>query len=230
MAIAEKRHIGADLVWLGVRRNSAVGVAIIPSNKRFRAIVDTKALADGVSGTVSELERLNGLLEHIRPILFLQRDTMHHFYSAMREGGSSSRPPLGPGDNIVITPELQSKASEWVATLASRSAALYADTFYERAKTPGTTNFALYSDAAKEASNEDVGLGGYFHSYWWSVSLRDAGLLELDVPIPCLEMLAAAVNLLVAAPFVRGCSTALYTDSLTTADFLQRNSAHSSLM
>ena len=75
-----------------------------------------------------------------------------------------------------------------------------------------------------------MGLGVYFGGKWWTLSPKDSNLIDLNVSIPCLEMLAAAINMIVAQPFVDGTSIVLYTDSSTTADVLQRDSAHAALM
>ncbi|MEM7516340.1 MAG: hypothetical protein AAF368_05390, partial [Planctomycetota bacterium] len=56
------------------------------------------------------------------------------------------------------------------------------------------------------------------------------GLLQLDLSIPFLEILAIALNFLTASLLIQGSSVALYSDSLTATDVLQRDSAKSTLM
>jgi len=231
MASAAKRHIGTNLVWLGIIYNSILGTAVIPADKRARALEGVRGVAAGVVTNVSDFQRLEGLLQHLRPFAGLGRDAMHGFADACRAGGVSPGRPLGPSEPIVIRPFLRERARVWARALTETSAVSYMTAVSNQPAPPATTVWALFSDAAKErASPDESGIGGFFHGNWWSLTLADAGLLDLDLPIPVLELLAVAINVITAQPLVADAPVAIYTDSLTSADVLQRNSARSTLM
>ena len=90
MATAAKRHVDADLVWVGVRHNSTLGAAVISEDTRLPKKAAGSIAYDDTAGTVAGHKQLSGLLEHL-PIVHLGRDYMHGFYDAMRENGN---PPV----------------------------------------------------------------------------------------------------------------------------------------
>ena len=94
MATAAKRHIGADLVWLGVRHNSALGVAIIPEDKRLRAKKAVSTIAyDDTAGAVADHKQLCGHLGHLLPIVALGRPRSPLHERLLRRHARRRQPP-----------------------------------------------------------------------------------------------------------------------------------------
>ena len=75
MAIAAKRHLGAGVLWLGAGFLAAIGVLFIPRGKVLRARLALRSLAMGEL-TSQQVRALNGLLEHLKGLLFGSRRWM----------------------------------------------------------------------------------------------------------------------------------------------------------
>ena len=85
MAIREKRTLGISAKWIGIRFFSALGIAIIPSQKVLRACGLMEA-AMGSSLNSDQYRNLIGFLEHVRSVLFLKGDKMYGLYDPLSQG------------------------------------------------------------------------------------------------------------------------------------------------
>ena len=217
MAIARKRQLGSSLRWLGLDLHLPLGLLVVPPAKRLRACAVLSDIVEGTAPTFDVYRGLAGLLEHLLPFVGGDRTRMYGMYGATFRWGLAN-----PGLPIVVSDVLRERCSEWRTTLAS-TAGVACTSAVGRATPPrGDAPVYMYSDAAKEGSTIDSGLGGYMHGLWWSHPLDEE---DLDMPIVLLEFIAFVVGFFVFAHHARGMRVVARTDSLGTAQVFNRNSA-----
>ena len=74
MAIPLKRQLGCVVKWTGAKY-CALGMVIVPKDKRVKAVHDLLQLLTGTM-TVGDLRSLNGLLEFIMVVGMFKRNRM----------------------------------------------------------------------------------------------------------------------------------------------------------
>ena len=117
MAIPRKRLAGAGGVWYGVADIPCIGVAHTERVKTVRAGAVLARVA-GRNGTLfwGDYRSLTGLLEHLLPIVGMNRRYMHELYHIHRVFAKA--PPTTPlGSHI--TDAMSDRASEWYGALGS---------------------------------------------------------------------------------------------------------------
>ena len=225
-ARAAKWQGGVHVKWLGSCFSPALGVAWLARDKATRALTQLDALEQGVM-RVAELGKLEGLLEHFR---FVTRLPPHCMYGIRDAHFDAAGARLSPGAFARPSRRTIGAVARWRHSIANVSgvsilAALPSEVVAPWARrTSARTEWRLSSDAAL-AGTSHPGLGGYMYGKWWCVPL-DAALVRL--PIVVLEFIAAFVNVIMFAPWLRAAKRiVLEIDALSAQLVLRRGGAHS---
>ena len=237
MAIAEKRTLGSWGKWLGVILIATLGLVTVPREKLLRA-------GEAIRLTLSSradfglYRSLCGLLEHLRAVNLRGRNVMHGLYAPHGPGGASDS---GPGTPVVPDPLMVKQLHRWLRLLEHSGG-----TSFKRAvsrdelEPPPGLYYQACSDAMYECdrsghltSENDAGVGGFFHGDYWVFEIPKADIPVLSIPI--LEFLGPCGNLLVFAASMQAAAhgtnrVVLRTDALTAALTLPAESQRSSLL
>ena len=227
MAIAEKRQIGASVLWLGLSFHSTIGVLSVPKDKHLRCL---GALDCAIRGELTfDLYRsLVGLLQHLRPVAGLSRAAMYGLYEPFAGGFE-----IGPAMPVRLSQLAIGQLERWRERLGCSSGVSFVSAFgqsrdgAEWFASQSRAVFYAYSDAAKEGAAVPS-IGGFLHGAWWTYPLEAA---DLELPIAVLELVGVVVNFVMFAGAVpRPAVLALVTDSLTSADAMRGETARSRAM
>ena len=224
-AKAAKWQAGVHIKWLGSYMSPALGVAWLARDKAVKAL---SRLDDLESGRlrISELAKLEGLLEHFR---FVTRTPPHVMYG-IRDAYMAGEVRLGPHAHARPSGRTLAAVGRWRHAITNVSGALLLAALPAEAVEPWArrsvrhAEWRLSSDAAL-AGTTQPGLGGYMYGRWWCIPLNNA-LIRL--PIVVLELIAAAVNVITFAPQLRAARRiVLEIDALSAQLVLRRGGAHS---
>ena len=229
-AKAAKWHGGVHARWLGCCIAPMLEAVWITPDKALSIIRRLDALASGEL-SVADHGKLVGQLEHFRFIAQLPAWTMYGMRDAGLDAGGGRLPP---GATARYVGRVVHAAARWRRAASNASgvwilAAAPARTGGGSAAAPRTdggpaAEWHLSSDAALTGT-ADPGLGGYMHGWWWCLPLDD-WLVRL--PIVVLELIAAAVNVIVFAPTLRDAArVVLEIDALSAQLVLRAGRAHS---
>ena len=230
MAIPEKRHLGVQILWLGVLVMISLGIVVVPKAKLLRASSTVaQVLAGGQPFHV--YRSLIGLLEHLRAVNLQGRNVMHGLYAPHTPTGASR---FGPDGRVHCDALMLAQLHRW-QTLLRHSAGVSVRRAFTRAEVePSLSTLTVFgcSDACF-GDAEPNGIGGFCHGLYWqfSVPTRDDDVLST----PVLEFLGVAFNIIALAARVQSLLGAhgtflLRTDALTTALVLPRESQKSPLL
>ena len=223
-AVAKKRNLGCSAKWLGSQICTTLGASYIPPDKSIRAIAALNK-ATQATLTIEEWRSLLGLLEHLMWVKSGQRQFMYGMYSAFVEGGQAQ---FGPAHIYRPTRLVINQCKRWIKIIASAGGCFFSHSLPHASSPPhAEVQYFLSSDAAKEGAPVP-GLGGWAHGMWWELAIDER---ELLLPIAVLEFVAAAVNFITFAPFLRSAKAVVAeVDSLATAYALTQQSSKSPLM
>lgn len=195
MAGPEKRQLGAGAEWIGVLLLVGIGIVVVPRYKLLRA---SQALEAALRSdlTFDDYRALVGLLEHLRVVAQLEAHATNVLYRPHGPHGDGRR-----GPNAVVHPDglMRECLVEWTKRIMRCAGALLTlalKTSAVQQLRSGETVFHASSDAAGDGKGSS-GIGGYLHGYFWRVAVPHNVLALCH--ITTWEMLAAAVNILVAA-------------------------------
>ena len=239
MASAAKRQLGASVSWLGCNFYLPLGVVSAHPNKVTRARQAISLILEGAGIGFADYRALLGLLEHLMPVLGLDRSWMYHLYGDNFRRGSQ----LGPTTRMVFHALQNDRFRAWLQVLLREagsyfSAALSISTIPlppppssgwpggASGISPAPARFHLFSDAANEG--HIGGLGGWAHGDWWHIELssEDCQLFH----ITALEFLAVCVNFILWGAILQGHQVAMYADALASVQVLLNGAAHSPMM
>ena len=219
MAVAAKRVLGTAVIWLGVGFVTAIGLLFIPRNKILRAVQALRQLRQ------AELEQqllisLNGLLEHIRGVLFGPRHWMFGLWTlASDRRNPAARPqPDGFTTQVIVRWEqrlLSGGVANALSAFARRTVSSEEVARLELSRNVVTMSLHLWPDAARQRLVVDRrGLGGWCDGFVFSIHIPALGMELLAISI--LELLAALVSALTFAVLAPLLPLHLHTDSLTS--------------
>ena len=203
MAIPEKRLVGAGGVWCGVAVLPCIGVAHTERVKTVRACTTLVRIADrDPTLPWGDYRSLTGLLEHLLPIVGMNRRYMHELYHIHRVF-SKATPATLVGSHI--SEGASNRATEWYDALSSCPGVL-ADVVFGAARIDVPTDVSkwyIFGDAARERALDGSGLGGYMHGYAWRAALTPPDIAgEYKLPITLLEYIVIGVNLIMFCPLI----------------------------
>ena len=234
MAIIQKHSIGSTLTYQGIRFNSVLGVAYVPTDKLRRALRTLSEVAAGTV-TVADYRSVLGLLQSMLVVVGMRRSSTYGMYTPF-----AGTLDIDEAELLKATPVILTRCREWVEHLlecAGSSVEAAVDMLMHDGRHPlppaAPALFFLRSDActssALDTSDTTVpGLGGNLGGALWTHQLttQQAGL-----PIAVLEFAAAVVTLELFAPELPAGALVLFeVDALATMDALTTDSAHSPLM
>lgn len=223
-AVAKKRNLGCSAKWLGSQVCTTLGATYIPPDKAIRAMAALSKVIHGLL-TIEEWRSLLGLVEHLMWVKCNQRQFMYGMYEAFVAGGQADHGPahIYKPSRLVIN-----QCKRWIKIISTAGGATFTHALPLSPSPPhADAQYFLSSDAAKEGAPVP-GLGGWAHGMWWELAIDER---ELLLPIAVLEFVAAAINFLTFAPFLRAAQTVVAeVDSLATAYALTQQSARSPLM
>lgn len=231
-AAPRKRSIGTAIRWTGLVFATILGVVIITADK----IQDTiRALSVAATGMleVSAYRGLMGLLEFIRYALKLPRNTMHHMYGPLQQGGELHE---GPSTKVRATNERQAGWLSWKETmLHTQYAPATAALPNQPPPKKSTRAFVWHGDAAVEGTGRPA-LCGYSHGMYWIFQLKSRHTAALH--IAALEFLVVIGNFIIFGSMLMGneeitaemMSLLVRTDSLVDARVIADDSAKSPIM
>ena len=184
MAIPEKRSIGLSAKWIGIRFFTSLGLAVIIAQKVLRAFTSIDEACAG-SLNVGQYRSLIGFLEHLRAVLFLRGDKMYGLYDPLNYG-------LEPIEKVECNGlmEMQLHSFKQRLSVQAGSSVQNVQTFLSGQPMPkaeytiAARRWAIFSDAAKEGTNEP-GLGGWIHGFVWRVPLSAEDLQHLPLGSHC---------------------------------------------
>ena len=219
MAIAAKRFLGTTVIWLGVGFAVAAGILFIPRNKILRA---TSALRQSRGGklTVQLTLSLLGLLEHLRGVMFGDRNWMFGLWALAGEREHPAATPH-PDDFAVrsidrwIKRLLQGGTVSALSAFARKAISGVQAARDELSIHASPMNLHIWPDAARQRLVADRrGIGAWCHGFVFCIPIAALGM-EL-LPISVLELLAALVALLTFGILSPSSPLRLHTDSLTS--------------
>ena len=204
MAIPEKRTIGVGAPWCGVQLIPELGFAYFSRKKCTRACEGlSRVLVRDKTLELGEYRSLVGLLEHLMPLVAMNRLKISDLYSPHRKLQFASPTYRIAGD---VTPSMQQLASEWHDIMSSCPGMLASDVFADEQvhrPPPAATFWYIFGDAARERSTADSGLGGYMHGFGWRMALTVDDISgKYKLPITVLEYAVLAINLVIFSPLI----------------------------
>lgn len=230
MAIPEKRHLGVQILWLGILVMISLGIVVVPKAKLLRASSTVaQALAGGQPFHV--YRSLLGLLEHLRAVNLHGRNVMHGLYAPHRPTGASR---FGPEGRVYCDELMLAQLHRWQHLLRHSAGVSVRRAFARDEIEPLPSTFTVFgcSDACF-GDAEPNGIGGFCHGLYWQFLVPTCDDDVLSTPV--LEFLGVAFNVLALASRVRALlgergTLLLRTDALTTALVLPRESQKSPLL
>ena len=230
MAIPEKRHLGTQILWLGILVIISLGIVVVPKAKLLRASSAVTAVLAG--GQPFHFYRsLMGLLEHLRAVNLQGRNVMHGLYTPHSPLGASR---FGPEGRVYCDELMRKQLQRW-CHLLRRSAGVSVRRAFTRDEVeppPSSLTVFACSDACFGDADPN-GIGGFCHGQYWrfAVPTYDEDVLST----PLLEFLGVVFNIIALAdsvlPLLGDQGTLLLrTDALTTALVLPRESQKSPLL
>ena len=239
MAPPTKRQLGSSFTWLGFNFHLASGVVVAQPDKISRARDTIELVLSGAQVTFDAYRSLMGLMEHLLPIIGAGRPWMYHLYE-----GNYNRGMLGGPTTRMFFSLLQKESlRRWLAALTVvpgckfskmlRCPSVVLPVVWKNLvagdslpPVPSLGPFSLFSDAASE--DLSGGLGGWLHGDWWFIPLtnEDRSIFH----ITSLELAAAAINIIIFGPRLKGFNTFLYADATTTVHVLFENRARSATL
>ena len=225
MAGPHKRLIGAALRWIGFDNYSIAGIISIPAEKRARMLEVLNRLVNGEAVTFEEYRSLNGLLEHILPIVDTDRTAFYHLYGGIyREG-------ICGGPKVIVEPKTErvEQWTRWRDRLLQSAGCLVADVASCGAEVEASFELdKLYwhTDAGMEGARVP-GLGGYCHGFFFSYALTER---DMRLHITALEFLAAVAGVMVFGRLSAGADVVGRVDAQVVDRILNNNSAKSEIM
>ena len=225
VAIPEKRYIGTQCEWLGLRFHVTMNALTIPPAKLVRALAGLRKAISGAM-THAEYRSLAGLLVHLHPFAAMDPSALYQLWRPLGKVG-------GPEDLIQHEWLPRALLERWISLLTDRAGVPFSHAIARTAEPVPHESikvvFHMMTDAAK-AGARIPGLGGFLHGLWWAVALKPRDVVgPLAIPIPVLEFVAIAVGIIVFAPVIGVAAMAIYSDSLTSTDVLAKR-AHAELM
>ena len=230
MAIPEKRHLGAQILWLGVLIIISLGIVVVPKAKLLRASSAVTAVLAG--GQPFHLYRsLMGLLEHLRAVNLQGRNVMHGLYVPHSPLGASR---FGPEGRVYCDELMRKQLQRWCHLLRQSAGVSVRRAFARDEVEPPPSSLTVFacSDACFGDADPN-GIGGFCHGLYWRFAVPACDEDVLSTPL--LEFLGVVFNIIALADSVppllgdRG-TLLLRTDALTTALVLPRESQKSPLL
>ena len=221
MAPPRKRQLGCRLLWVGALLLT-IGLVTVSLQKRIRAIYKLKLLLAGKL-SMSQLQKLNGLLQHFVSVFALKNNWtsgMYVLFNAAEMDGGVLRHPEARAEP---TRHMEQTAGKWLVCLRDLVGSSACTFTSERNPITELSRFiSSHSDAASEVvmgvdpdTGLGIGLGAYSAGYWWNWPLS---VEAQELPIAVLELLALALSILVFGPLLKGvlcetCRWLLHCDS-----------------
>ena len=230
MAIPEKRHLGVQILWLGILVMISLGIVVVPKAKLLRA---SSTVAQILAGRqpFHVYRSLVGLLEHLRAVNLRGRNVMHGLYAPHRPTGASR---FGPEGRVHCDELMLAQLHRWQHLLRHSAGVSVRRAFARDEVEPPPSSFTVFgcSDACF-GDSEPNGIGGFCHGLYWQFLVPTCDDDVLSTPV--LEFLGVAFNILALASRVRPLlgeqgTLLLRTDALTTALVLPRESQKSPLL
>ena len=224
-AIPEKRQCGGLLRWLGLDWYLSLGLLVIPTNKRLRALEDLDSIVSGAPMDFAEYRKVTSFLQYLRPFATgVDPSHLYGFYQPFKRDEHGMLPTAA--SPVSMSSTIKEQASKWISILSSTAGVRFSGCLANTPPPAAKPRMFLYSDAALEGARVP-GLGGYLHGYFWSIALKGN---ELRLPISVLEFVAIGINIMVFAAKTAGAHAFVCSDSLNSIQILNRFSADSPLM
>jgi hypothetical protein len=211
VAKPHKRMAGAALKWIGFDNYYTASLISIPPEKRARMLDVLNRLVRRERVTFEEYRSLNGLLEHILPIVDTDRTSFYR--------------------EVVIepTPERLEQWTGWRDRLLHSAGCLVCDAEACGAEVQpefDTDKLYWHTDAGLEGARVP-GLGGYCHGYFFSYALTER---DRRLHITALEFLAACLGAMLFGRLSEGSDVVGRVDAQVVDRILNNNSAKSEMM
>jgi hypothetical protein len=224
-AIPAKRQCGNKLRWPGLDWMLGLGVLLIPTNKRLRALGELKKMAGGEEMPFDDYRSIVSFLQYLRPfVLGIDKSLLYGVYQPFRKNSAGMLPTATTSVKMSVT--VMEQATRWVEILSTTAGMCFSDVLDPQPLSPSTPWAYLYSDAALLGAPVP-GLGGYLDGFNWALPLSGD---ELLLPISVLEFVAIGINVITFERLVRGSHAIVCSDSLNSVQVLNAFSAKSQLM
>ena len=198
MAIPEKRHLGVQILWLGILVMISLGIVVVPKAKLLRA---SSTVAQILAGRqpFHVYRSLVGLLEHLRAVNLRGRNVMHGLYAPHRPTGASR---FGPEGRVHCDELMLAQLHRWQHLLRHSAGVSVRRAFARDEVEPPPSSFTVFgcSDACF-GDSEPNGIGGFCHGLYWQFLVPTCDDDVLSTPV--LEFLGVAFNILALASRVR---------------------------
>ena len=224
-ALAAKRKIGTQIMWLGALPNAHLGYLSIPPAKLLRV---QEALAQALKSqlTLTDYRSLMGFLEWVAWCFSHARQRFFGLYRPFQPGQEVT---TGPATLVKADPKMVAKLQWWIDDLKRLGGVSMASALPRRRRTlpMSAPTYFVSVDAAKDGT-DTPGIAGWLHGWTWSY-LYDLSWLQL--PISVLELMALAVSVIVFQPYLQTAPNVVFdTDSLTAQFDLEKEAAKAPLM
>lgn len=191
-----KDQLGVALTVLGADVHFDAGIVVIPPEKVLKALTGLKQVIDHTI-TYADMKSLLGLLEHLLVLNCMERDAMYGMWAPMKAKYAG-----GPTDTVWISERIEDSAREWWRLLHVTAGCHFVealppteDTHALIPRRLAPTQIHLYNDAALLGAPVP-GIGGCFHGRHWDIPLMHLHPRMVELPIAWLEMVGAAINIL----------------------------------
>jgi hypothetical protein len=224
-AIPAKRQCGNKLRWLGLDWMLGLGVLLIPTNKRLRAIGELRKMAKGEEMPFDDYRSIASFLQYLRPfVLGIDKSLLYGVYQPFRKNSAGMLPTATTTIKMSVT--VMEQATRWVEILSTTAGMCFSDVLDPQPLSPSTPWAYMYSDAALLGAPVP-GLGGYLDGFNWDLPLFGD---ELLLPISVLEFVGIGINVITFEKLVCGSHAIVCSDSLNSVQVLNAFSAKSQLM
>jgi len=224
MASALKAEIGTSTTWIGHVHDSLSGMLILKQHKCLYALnIIHQALAGHV--IASQWTDMLQLLQHLNVARLGETDSMYLLFDVVKHMDKNSLIPVN---------RFQSARHEidlWIHVLThtpavSYMAAIDSARVTNILPTVPKSIFHLYTDAAKEGTDQPA-MAGFIAGFYWYQPLSPDDLLAFSIPV--LELAAIVISCHMVAERFPDVSIQLWSDSSTSVLVLQ-NAAQSAYM
>ncbi len=207
MAIAEKRHLGVSVPFLGAHALVVGLLAYVPPAKVHRTTCDIESALNGTM-TVADYVKLVGMLNHLVMVLMIPYHQMYGLYAALDE---ARRAGLGQDAVVPMVPPAEEALQRWLKALRLRSGnTALASIFNVLRPVASEIVHVLHSDACVLGAGEPA-IAGNLYAHIFILPLTQE---HLELPIVALEFLGGIFNVLLFGAMCVGLTTLLVLDAL----------------
>ena len=151
--------------WLGAGISSLLAMAWLPKHKIAAALAKIEVKLAGNS-TMQMYHSLLGLLEHLVYLNGMKQRYMYYLWRPFQ-----TKTAVEPTHMVVLTAQMRVQLQKWKPLLLTRPGISSLRTVHQATTQTGCTTLTAYSDAFRDRDDNKSGMGGWFHSLYWSVQL-----------------------------------------------------------